>query len=317
MVGLALTYSVSASGLSAQRAERFTVLAQRELPEGIAKPSAFAGCGARAALVDFGDMSVTRLTAAGIPDNRYAKTGRGPMELLDIGGVQFDTRCRLWIGDTGNSRIVVLDSAFRPFRSLTLENSVRALAPLANGERIIAVPQAVQDMLHLLDGQGKLLARIPYPADLAQANPIVRERYLAVVDDSIAVVQFRWFNRRLVIDSHGRVLRDVRGTGPEPKVLEIPMGKSSRGYRVDPSSREFAEQIAAGNGRLMVIRNPPAGPDDELAPSTIATYNGRTGELVDEAKLSVRLVRVAAVGSQVLGIGEIDTGYAVYVIGRR
>jgi hypothetical protein len=306
--------SLQSEPLRAQ-SEPVRVFARRDLPNAIARPSAFDGCRDRAALVDFGDMSVHRLNSSGALTGRYAKVGRGPMELLDIGGIQFDSRCRLWIGDTGNSRIVVLDTAFRAIRALPLENSIRALAPVGNGERILAVPQSVQDMLHLLDGNGRLLARIPYPADLAAMNPIVRERYLAVANDSLVIVQFRWFDRRLVIDCNGRTEHDVRGAGPEPKVLEIPMGRTSRGYRVDPSSREFAEQISAGDGRLMVIRNPPLGPNDEATPSTIGIYDTKTGQPLGSAPLRVRLLRLASVGARLLGIGETDAGYAVYVLG--
>ena len=307
---------VCVSILNAQ-ASSLGKLSERALPDAIAKPSAFAGCRDRAALVDFGDMSIHRLNPNGSVVGRYAKVGRGPMELLDIGGIQFDSQCRLWIGDTGNSRILVLDTAFKASKELTLESSVRALAPVTNGDRILAVPLAVQDMLHLLDGQGKLLSRIPYPPDLAAQNPIVRERYIASVDDSLVIVQFRWFDRRLVIDANGRIVKDIRGTGPAPKVLEIPMGRTSRDYRVDPSSQEFAEQISVGNGRLFVIRNPLVRENDESPPSSIAIFNAANGRLMSESKLQVRLIRVASMGSRLLGIGETDSGYAVYVISVR
>ncbi|HEY0931406.1 MAG TPA: hypothetical protein VGE27_15905 [Gemmatimonas sp.] len=283
------------------------------LEEQVGNPAALVGCSRSMAFFDFSGAVIRRLDAAGKATGRYAKAGGGPGELRSFGGMQFDGSCRIWIADAGNSKVMVFDDRWGSVAEFSVQSPVERLAPLAKGTSVLAVPNSVLEMLHLLDANGNLLKKIPFPEDLQTLNPIARSRYLARVNDSLAIVQFRWFDRRVLVNAGGMVVADTKGAGPVPKVIEMSLGGSSRAYRIDPASIEFASNIGMRGDTLMVIRGQPAMKKGELQTrSRIVRILATSGRVLDELEIPVGIQMITATARAVYGIGETEDGYALH-----
>lgn len=299
--------------LSAQTPTRVVQVRSLPLDEQVGNPAALTGCPRFTAFFDFSDAVIRRFDATGKPAGQYGKAGGGPGELRSFGGMQFDGRCRLWIADRGNSKVLVLDEQWAPVTEFSVQSPLDRVAPLAGGRTIMAVPSSVTEMLHLLDAAGKLVKKIPLPEDFQTLNPIVRARYVARVNDSLAIVQFRWFDRRLLIDVRGEVVADFKEPGEAPKVIEMSLGGTSRGYRVDPTSVEFAGAIGMRGDTLMVIRGQPPLKKGELQTQTrVLRILATNGRVLDELAVPVGIQMITATGRAVYGLGETENGYALH-----
>lgn len=299
--------------LPAQVPTRVVQVRSIPLSDQVGNPAAFAGCSRYTAFFDFSGAIIRRFDVTGRPAGQYAKAGGGPGEIRGFGGMQFDARCRLWIADGGNSKVLVLDEQWVPVVEFSVQSPIDRLAPMAGGASVLAVPNSVMEMLHLLDARGSPVKKIPLPDDFQGLNPIVRSRYVARVSDSVAVVQFRWFDRRILVNARGDIVADFRGSGEAPKVIEMPLGGSSRGYRVDPTSMEFARAIAMRGDTLMVIRGQPTAKKGELQNrSRIVRILAMSGRVLDELEVPVGIQMIASTARAVYAIGETEDGYALH-----
>jgi len=283
------------------------------LEEQVGNPASLVGCSRSMAYFDFSGAVIRRLDAAGRAVGRYARHGGGPGELRGFGGMQLEGNCRLWIADAGNSKVMVLDDRSAAIAEFSVKSPVEQLAPLARGTALLAVPNSVMEILHLLDARGNLSKTIPFPEDLQPLNPIVRSRYLARVNDSLALVQFRWYDRRLLVNARGVIVADFRGSGQAPKLIEMSLGGSSRAYRVDPASLELASGIGMRGDTLLVIRGQPAPKKGELQTrSRVLRILATTGRVLDELEIPVGIQMITATARAVYGIGETEDGYALH-----
>lgn len=274
----------------------------------IGNPACFVGGASGFVFVDFSTMQSVRADNAGKWTDSLAARGAGPGEFRSVSGVAFETDGRIWVADRANGRLTQLSPELKVLSALSTSAPLRSFAPSAAGRRFIAIPESVQDLAIVVDSAGQLQRRVAFAAQEASLNPILRERTLIRVSDSLAIIQFRWLDRRIGLRMDGRVAYSVGDLSQMPKVVAMPMGPNTA-YRIESGAAEFALSIAVHGDELLVLR----GSANERAHGrTISAYDVKTGVLRRTLLLPRALLNIASNGPMLLGIAETEDGFGMY-----
>lgn len=281
------------------------------MPYHIGSPQSFVGSENQLALVDYSDMTIYRANASGAWLSTFQKIGGGPGEVASVGGMQFDKAGSLWISDVRNSRVSVRGADTRLLREFKTSTPVRMIAPMAIGS-LLAVASSVKDFAVILDNAGTLTKSIPFPKDVEALNPIQRERLLVRVNDSLTVIQYRWYNRRVALRNDGRVLYDSGSLANGPEVVAMKLDdKGGVGYRIAPKQAAVALATAARADTVYVLLG---NRDEKQNGRSIVRVLASTGRAIDRMVLDREVKIIAATRVGIFGVGETDSGYSLLLI---
>lgn len=276
-------------------------------PAEVGRPELLTGQGAQAAFVDYPSVALYVRSPRG-GWRRATAVGGGPGELRAPIGLQFDSHERLWISDRANGRVslrsrdgLTVTREFRP------ELPITGLAPLKDG-KFVALSET--SLLVLLDSLGRKLGEVPLPLDLRAIHPVTNERFLLRLDDTTAVVTYKWYDRRIAISVSGRVLFDSIGSATRPEVLAMRLdSRGSMAYRVKPGQHEFVIHATAHDGVLYELRG---SADSSRHGRDLVLVDGATGRTIGRRRLSDKVFAIAANVHALLGIAEDPNGYALF-----
>lgn len=280
-------------------------------PALVGDPAFVAGGPSGFAMVDYSNMTIFHTSGSGAWTDSLTARGAGPGEFRQISGVAFDARGRIWVADRANGRLTQLTPNLRVLRSITTSIPLQSLSPNADGSQFIAIPSAVKDLAVLVGADGGLQRRIAFATQEESVNPILRERFLIRVSDSLAIIQFRWFNRRIGLRMDGSVAfsEGDRSKMPEVVAMRLNQAGTSMGYRIASGAVPFASSIAVFGDQLLVLRG---SSDDNADGRIISVFDARSGVLRRTLRLPLAVVKLASNGQQLLAIAETNEGYAMY-----
>ena len=278
------------------------------MPEDVSYPGLFVGSTNALAFVDFKDTSLYRGDAVGKWSTPWKKTGGGPGEIRTYGGMHFAKDGTLWINDRGNSRLTSRATDETAKTEITPAVTIGRFVPTTLG--FIAVPNDVSKMALVLGHDAKLVRDLPLPPDIAALHPMTRERYIARVNDSLTVIQFRWLNRRIAITNDGRTSYDSITPTEPPSLLQRKFDGGTATY-VDPKARPYAVNIASRGDTLLILLG---STEDAQNGRKIVRVYGPTGRTIDTLQLPVAISEIAATRTGVFGLGETDSGFVMYQI---
>lgn len=288
---------------------RATSVARLPLPDGIGAPDVFVGSSEQLVLVDYSDMSIRRADATARWGATLRRPGSGPGEIRDVGGVQFAGNGDIWITDPANGRVSVRRADLQMVREFTTETPLRAVSPSAAGAAYVALASSAAELAILCSEDGRRLRSLGFPVDMEARNPITRERYLLRINDTLSLLQFRWYNRTIALRNDGKLLYDKVGEGAGPEVLAIPLDKKgSMAYRVHPKAREYAIAAASRGDTVFVLLGHA---DPALHGKRIARFRASTWNPIDVLDLPMVVTRIAATKRGLFAIAESDDGYVL------
>lgn len=305
------TIAVAQSSAIANLPVRNATTKALPMSDRIGSPELLIGSESQLALVDYADMTIYRANGAGQWQTSFQKVGGGPGEIARVGGMQFGAGGALWISDDRNSRVSVRGADTKAIGETKLTTPIRALAPALNGS-IIGLAASQKELAVVLDKTGAVAHSVAYPADVEALNPIQRERYLVRINDTLSILQFRWFNRRVALRNDGRIAYDSGSLEGKPEVLAMKLDdKGSVGYRIAPKQASFARHVAARGDTLYVLLGSKAKADDGRFMLRLRASNGKT---IDRVMLDRAVKMVAATKQGLFAVGETDDGYSLFAI---
>lgn len=285
------------------------------LPELIGDPAYFVGDASGFALVDYSTMTIYRSDAAGKWLDSLRAVGSGPGEFREISGVAFDAKGNIWIADGANARLSQLRRDLSVVRSISTELPLRSFAATDGGRQFVSLPASVQDLAVIVTENGRVLRRVGFASREESLNPIIRERFISRVNDSLAIIQFRWFDRRIGLTGSGGIAYAAGEQARLPEVLTIPLNRSgtSTAFRVDPGTIPFALSTTVQGDQFMVLRG---GIGEREGGRVISVYDAESGALKHSYVLPQAVVKIAANSKVLLAIAESADGYAMYRVVR-